>query len=130
MICVCVSDEDASIVCLPNMFLFFIQFFQWSGKTKIKPAYFNDTKKKKSYQAIFQLTYASISTTFASFKNKANRLTMRPQCFTCCVLGGAVMVVAAVAVVVVSLGMILCLQIIRSSCLLKRRDRPTALQMD
>ena len=37
---------------------------------------------------------------------------------------------AVVAVVVVSLGMTLCLQIVRFSCLLKRHNGRTDLQMD
>ena len=53
------------------------------------------------------------------------------------VVAAAVIVVAAVvalAVIVVSLGMVLCLQIVRFSCLLKRRNGRTYgrtdLQMD
>ena len=55
---------------------------------------------------------------------------MHPQLFAFSVLAVAVVVVAAVvavamAMVVVSLGMILCIQIVRFSCLLKRRNGRT-----
>ena len=80
---------------------------------------------------VLQPVMARIQTVVTSSYNKANsRPMMRPWWW---VVGGgclSVMVVAAVvavtlAVVMVSLRMILCFQIVRFPCSLKRRDRPT-----